>query len=154
MNSNLPKWQKYIFGCPEERCEREIKHTNDRLAMGWSGCPELKCMRLAERWVPGKMTHCVHVVLPGTQRYFREVRFQILIWFQTFFSTSQNPIFRLLMQFECIEKHNFSGISDYFRLFFFFFFYRCSHTHDIYGFDEDMTIIFVFIQNCLYKRHV
>ena len=28
-----------------------------------------------------------------------------------------NPIFRLLMQFECIEKHIFSGISDYFRLF-------------------------------------
>ena len=47
----------------------------------------------------------------------RDVRIQIWIWFQTFFSSSQNPIFRLLMQFECIEKHIFSGISDYFRLF-------------------------------------
>ena len=34
-----------------------------------------------------------------------------------FFCSSQNPIFRLLMQFDCIEKHIFSGISDYFRLF-------------------------------------
>ena len=33
------------------------------------------------------------------------------------FCSSQNPIFRLLMQFECIEKYVFSGISDYFRLF-------------------------------------
>ena len=33
------------------------------------------------------------------------------------FCSSQNPIFRLLMQFECIEKHIFPGISDYFRIF-------------------------------------
>ena len=33
-----------------------------------------------------------------------------------FFAPSQNPIFRLWMQFECIGKHIFSSISDYFRL--------------------------------------
>ena len=47
----------------------------------------------------------------------RDVRVQILIWFQTFFPSSQNPTFRLLMELECIEKHIFSGNSDYFRLF-------------------------------------
>ena len=36
--------------------------------------------------------------------------------FQTFLLFT-NLIFRLLMQFECVEKHIFSGISDYFRLF-------------------------------------
>ena len=30
------------------------------------------------------------------------------------FRASQNHIFRLLMQIECIEKHIFEGISDYF----------------------------------------
>ena len=45
-----------------------------------------------------------------------DVRVQIFIWFQTFLLFT-NPIYRLLMQFECIEKHIFSGISDYFRLF-------------------------------------
>ena len=34
-----------------------------------------------------------------------------------FLCSSQNHIFRLLMQVECIEKHFFSGFSDYFRLF-------------------------------------
>ena len=34
-----------------------------------------------------------------------------------FFCSSQNHIFRLLMQFECIDKHPFLGISGYFRLF-------------------------------------
>ena len=42
----------------------------------------------------------------------QDVRVQILIWFKTFCSV-QNPIFSLL----CIEKHVFSGISDYFRIF-------------------------------------
>ena len=70
-----------------------------------------------------------------------------------FFALHETPFSDRLMQFECIEKHIFSGISDYFRLFKYFF-YRCSHTPDIYGFDEELTIIFVFIQNCLYKRHV
>ena len=45
-----------------------------------------------------------------------DVKVQILIRFQIFLLFT-NPIFRLFMQFECIEKHMVSGISDYFRLF-------------------------------------
>ena len=33
-----------------------------------------------------------------------------------YFALHKNPIFRLLMQFECIEKHFFSAISDYNQL--------------------------------------
>ena len=47
---------------------------------------------------------------------YRDVRVQIVIWFQTFLLWTK-PNFRLLMQFECHEKHIISGISDYFRLF-------------------------------------
>ena len=47
-----------------------MKHTNDKLAIGWSRCQDYKHMRLAERWVPGKTKHFVHVVLPGTWRYY------------------------------------------------------------------------------------
>ena len=65
---------------------------------------------------PIKKNHTVppppHFVNPGAATAARDVRVQILIWFQTFCS-SQNPIFRL----EWIEEHIFSGISDYFRLF-------------------------------------
>ena len=48
----------------------QIKHTNDKLVIGWSRCQDYKHMRLAERWVPGKTKHFVHVVLPGTWRYY------------------------------------------------------------------------------------
>ena len=53
----------------------------------------------------------------------RDVRIKILIWFQLFCS-SQNPIFRLLMQSECIEKHI---LFRHFRLFHTFS-DRCSRT--------------------------
>ena len=54
------------------------------------------------------------------------------------FCSSQNPIFRLLMLFECIEKHIFSGISDYFQT----FSHKCSHTpgcsQDLF---QDQTVL-------------
>ena len=43
----------------------------------------------------------------------RHVRVQNLIWFQTFLLFTKTPFW----DFECIEKHIFSGISDNFRLF-------------------------------------
>ena len=44
---------------------------NDTMAIGWNGCQDFKCMRLAERWVPGKNDACVHVVLPGTRWHIK-----------------------------------------------------------------------------------
>ena len=35
---------------------RHIKHTNDKLVIGWSRCQDFKCMRLAQQWAPGKTT--------------------------------------------------------------------------------------------------
>ena len=49
------------------------------------------------------------------------MRVQILIFF---FALHKTPFSDFLMQFECIEKHIFSGISDYFRP----FSHRRSHT--------------------------
>ena len=38
---------------------RQMKHTNDKLVIGWIGCHHYKHMHLAERRVPGKTTtHC------------------------------------------------------------------------------------------------
>ena len=44
----------------------------------------------------------------------RGMTVQILIWFQTFFCSSQNPIFRLLIYW---KLHIFSSISDLFQAF-------------------------------------
>ena len=44
-----------------------------------------------------------------------DVRVQILIWFQICLLFAK-PHFQTFNAVECIEKHIFSGISDYFRL--------------------------------------
>ena len=49
-------------------------------------------------------------------KVWRDVRVQILIWFQTFLLFTK-PHFQTFdnQQFKCNENHIFSGISDYFR---------------------------------------
>ena len=86
------------------------------------------------------ITLCIHLLSVSVHHHFdcfcdhpvfthlRDVRVQILIWFQTFLPFTK-PHFRLLMQFECIEKHIFSGISDYFRLLFSQTLSRPRHLH-------------------------
>ena len=58
----------------------------------------------------GGIPQCLYEILAGTWEFRLSSDFRL-------FCSSQNPIFRLLMQFECNEKHIFAGISDYFRLF-------------------------------------
>ena len=41
---------KILFG----KISRQIRHTNDRLVIGWNRCQDFKRMHLAEWWVPGK----------------------------------------------------------------------------------------------------
>ena len=46
----------------------QIKHTDNKLAIGWRRSHDFKHMCLAERWVPCK-TMCAFTSLSGTQRY-------------------------------------------------------------------------------------
>ena len=59
----------------------------------------------------------IFIVLCDYNIFYRAVRVQILIWFQTFFALHKTPFSDFVCSVNAREKDIFSGISDYFRLF-------------------------------------